>query len=134
MLIGLLLAVALVQTRASAPAVARQRADLDARIAAQTAANDRATHQVAALQAQVDALKAAELAAGGQGDTVAAQLAALELQAGLVDVSGPAVQVTMDDAAAAAGRNRPERRTGSSTATCSRWSTGCGRPAPRRSP
>ena len=50
-LIGVLLAVALAQTRASAPAVARQRTELEARIATQTSTYDRTTQQVASLQA-----------------------------------------------------------------------------------
>jgi uncharacterized protein YlxW (UPF0749 family) len=98
-LIGVLLAVALVQTRASAPAVARQRSELEARIAAQTATYDRSTQQVAALQQQVDALKSHELADTGQGSALADRVAALELQSGQLAVSGPAVQVTLDDAA-----------------------------------
>jgi uncharacterized protein YlxW (UPF0749 family) len=97
-LIGLLLAVALAQTRAAAPAVARQREDLDARIRAQTAAYDATTRQVTALQAEVNGLKEGALAAGGQGDALVAELAALELQSGLVAVSGPGLQVTLDDA------------------------------------
>jgi uncharacterized protein YlxW (UPF0749 family) len=98
-LIGLLLAVALAQTRASAPAVARARAELDQRITAQTSAYDVATRQVAALQAQVDALKSTELAATGQGSAIDQQVSALELQAGQLPVTGPAVQVMLDDAA-----------------------------------
>jgi len=97
-LIGLLLAVALAQTRASAPAVARQRTALEARIAAQTSAYDAATRQVQALQARVDALKADELASSSEGSALRQQLAALELASGQVAVTGPAVQVTLDDA------------------------------------
>ncbi len=98
-LIGLLLAVALVQTRASAPAVARQRADLDTRIRQQTAAYDATTRQVTALQAEVGALKDSELSATGQGEALAGRLAQLELQSGQVAVSGPGLRVTLDDAA-----------------------------------
>ena len=98
-LIGVLLAVALAQTRASAPAVARQRTELEARIATQTSTYDRTTQQVASLQQQVDALKSRQLADTGQGAAVADQVAALELQSGQVAVSGPAVRVTLDDAA-----------------------------------
>jgi uncharacterized protein YlxW (UPF0749 family) len=98
-LIGVLLAVALAQTRASAPAVARQRTELEARVAAQTSVYDRTTQQVAALQQQVDTLKSRQLADTGQGGTLADQVAALELQSGQLAVSGPALQVTLDDAA-----------------------------------
>ena len=97
-LIGVLLAVALAQTRASAPAVARQREDLDARIRAQTAAYDAATRQVTALQTEVSTLKDDELSASGEGAALVDRLAALELQAGLVAVTGPGVQVMLDDA------------------------------------
>ena len=99
LLIGVLLAVALAQTRASAPAVARQRTELEARIASQTATYDRTTQQVAALQRQVDALKSRELEDTGQGSALADRVAALELQSGQMAVSGPAVQVSLDDAA-----------------------------------
>jgi uncharacterized protein YlxW (UPF0749 family) len=98
-LIGVLLAVALAQTRASAPAVARQRTELESRIAAQTSTYDSTTQQLASLQRQVDALKSRQLADTGQGGALADQVAALELQSGQVAVTGPAVQVSLDDAA-----------------------------------
>jgi uncharacterized protein YlxW (UPF0749 family) len=98
--IGLLLAVALAQTRASAPAVAQQRTELEARIAAQTSEYDRGTQQVGALQRDVDRLKAGQLADSGQGGSLTGQVTALELQSGQVAVTGPAVLVTLDDAAA----------------------------------
>jgi uncharacterized protein YlxW (UPF0749 family) len=97
-LIGVLLAVALAQTRAAAPAVARQRTELEARIASQTTTYDRTTQQLATLQQQVDALKSRALADTGQGSALADRMAALELQSGQVAVSGPAVEVTLDDA------------------------------------
>jgi uncharacterized protein YlxW (UPF0749 family) len=107
-LIGLILAVALAQTRASAPAVARQRTELEARIAGQTSTYDRTTQQVAALQQQVDALKSRELADTGQGSALADRVAALELASGQVAVTGPAVQVTLDDAATAPPGTDPD--------------------------
>jgi len=98
-LIGVLLAVALAQTRASAPAVARQREALDARIRQQTVAYDAMTSQVTALQGEVSRLKDEELSATGQGNALAGRLATLELQSAQVAVTGPGLRITLDDAA-----------------------------------
>jgi uncharacterized protein YlxW (UPF0749 family) len=99
LLIGALFAVALAQTRATAPAVAKGLADLQSRIREQTAAYDATTAQVTALQAAVARIKGTELSSTSQGEVLNRQLTTLGLQAGQVAVSGPGVQVTMDDAA-----------------------------------
>jgi uncharacterized protein YlxW (UPF0749 family) len=98
-LIGALFAVALVQTRAAAPAVAKGRADLESRIGEQTAAYDSTTAQVTALQAQVARIKSSQLSSTSEGEALNRALAALGLQVGQVAVSGPGVAVTVDDAA-----------------------------------
>ena len=101
-LVGLVLAVAAVSTAASRPAVAQRRASLVQRVEGQTAAYDRAVNDLTTLQAQVDALKAQQLAGVENGQAVSDRLAALAAAAAQTAVSGPALVVTLDDAASAA--------------------------------
>ena len=111
LLVGVLLAAALAQTRASAPAVARRRADLDRpHPRRRPCAYDTATARRAALQAQVDA-------AEDRGSSrTTGRRARRWPPAGRAGAGSPgrwrsparACTVTLDDAATAAGR-RPTR-------------------------
>jgi uncharacterized protein YlxW (UPF0749 family) len=103
----LLVVVAAVQTRASAPAAARSRSVLAAAVQRQStnvAGLEQAATRLAAAQAR---LRDATLRASAQGAALARQLAAAELSLGTVAVTGPGLRVTIGDAPAAAGaRNR----------------------------
>jgi uncharacterized protein YlxW (UPF0749 family) len=99
-LVGLLLAVAVVQTHASRPAVAQRRADLLSRVKEQTNRYDAMTSSVADLQAELSRLKQRALATTSQGQAVATQVDRLEQVTGQQPVAGPGVRITVDDAPA----------------------------------
>ena len=98
-LVGVLLAAAAVQANAAKPAVVQQRLDLIARIQTQTKRYDAAQTALAALQTQVDRLKADALGSGGTGAGLDTQLRSLSVASAQVAVTGPGLRLTMDDAA-----------------------------------
>ncbi len=97
-LAGTLFAIGAVQTTQRAPLVATERQELIARITAAETAQDDQRSQVAALDAEINALRTT--AAGG--DTAAeARLADIErlgMGVGTVAVTGEGVLITVDDA------------------------------------
>jgi uncharacterized protein YlxW (UPF0749 family) len=97
-LLGLLLTAAVLQVRASAPAAAANRKALLKEV--ETKNNDvrGLEQQVAKLQQEVDKLRAATLIATGSGTTLAQQLTTLGVATGTVAVTGPGVEVVVDDA------------------------------------
>jgi uncharacterized protein YlxW (UPF0749 family) len=97
-LVGLLLAVAVVQTHAARPAVAQRRADLLSRVKQQTSRYDAMTSAVADLQAELSRLKQRALSTTSQGAAVAAEVDRLEQVTGQQPVAGPGVRITVDDA------------------------------------
>lgn len=107
--VGGLLAVAFAQGRASAPAVAQEREQLVARIAAGTAQTDAEQARLQRLRAEVarqrdDALRAHPAGAGSAAAAAAAaRLGDLELATGSAAVTGPGIVITLDDAAGAEG-------------------------------
>src|SRR6185312_14928511 len=69
-LVGLLLAVSVVQAHAAAPAIAQRRADLLRRVQEQTSRYDAMTSAVADLQAELSRLKQRTLATTSRGAAV----------------------------------------------------------------
>lgn len=104
-LVAFLFVVAALNLRATRSVVGQARAELIDQIEARQHDGDERSAQVAALQAQLAAQRAA--AVGGSAG-VLAQVADLELATGAVAVTGPGIHVTLDDAAGdAAGDSDP---------------------------
>jgi len=108
----LVIVIAAVQTRASAPAAAKSRSALIAAVDRQSATVDKLEKSLAALSAQQAALRDATLAETSAGSALASRIAAEELALGTLPVTGPGLRVTVADAAtssagtAGTGRNR----------------------------
>ena len=108
----LVIVIAAVQTRASAPAAARSRSALIAAVDRQSATVDRLEKSLAALSAQQATLRDATLAETSAGSALARRIAAEELALGTLPVVGPGLRVTLADAAnpgagtSGTGRNR----------------------------
>ncbi|MEQ4206126.1 DUF881 domain-containing protein [Actinopolymorpha sp. B9G3] len=97
-LLGLLLTVAAVQTRQSAPAVAQEKAELLERIRAETARNDDMRTHAGVLQEEVTVLQNDVLASTASGQNLRERLAALDVLAGTGRVEGPGLRLVIDDA------------------------------------
>ncbi|HZC26798.1 MAG TPA: DUF881 domain-containing protein, partial [Actinopolymorphaceae bacterium] len=97
-LLGLLLTVAAVQTRQSAPAVAREKAELLDRINAETRQNDALRDRAGALQEQVTHLQNDVLASTASGQQLRGRLTTLDVLAGTARVEGPGIRLVIDDA------------------------------------
>jgi uncharacterized protein YlxW (UPF0749 family) len=95
--LGLLTATAVEQTWRALPDTERARTDLVDRVQQATAAVDGRDAQVRALAAEVDTLRATALGAQGEGARLAARLDALQGAAGATPLTGPGVQVVLDD-------------------------------------
>jgi len=95
--LGLLASVAVAQTWRDLPEAERSRAALVDRVKAATAADDRQAEQVQALAASVERLRAAAFGAAGADSDLNARLTSLEAAAGTTAVTGPGVQVVLDD-------------------------------------
>ncbi|SEM41468.1 DUF881 domain-containing protein [Streptacidiphilus jiangxiensis] len=96
-MVATILTIGADQVRQSAPVAAKQRQALIDRIDQSTSTADGLQQQVTQLQAQLDQARAS--AVGTQGSDT--QLSTLQLVVGETPVSGPGVQVTVDDAASA---------------------------------
>lgn len=96
---GFVLAIGFSAQVINAPAVADQKEALRARIAEQDARRDELVPAVAALRAEVEQARAAELARVAGGAALARQVQDYELVTGYVAVTGPGVVVTLEDAA-----------------------------------
>lgn len=94
----LVIIVAAVQAHVRAPAAARTRADLVTTVDRENRAVDALARQVDDLRNQVGRLRDAQISGSASGAALAAQLRAEELASGAVAVSGPGLQVTLDDA------------------------------------
>jgi uncharacterized protein YlxW (UPF0749 family) len=109
-LAGLILVTASSETRRSAPSVARARADLVGQVQQRTSEVTALQGQILALSAKVAQLRQAGLAGSSSGRSLAAQLADLQIAAGAVPVTGPAVRVTLTDAKLPAGPTDPTQQ------------------------
>lgn len=105
---ALLIVLAVVQTERTAPAAAKSRASLVAAVQRQTRAVALLERQLADLRAKTTRLRDADLAGASAGSSLAQQLDTEELLAGSLPVTGPGLEVTLDDSAptAAGQRNR----------------------------
>jgi uncharacterized protein YlxW (UPF0749 family) len=95
---GLLLATAAVQATRRAPTEAAARTALAEEVAGRTAATDGLAAEVASAQAALARERTETLAAERAGELLSARVADLELRSGLVEVRGPGIRVTIDDA------------------------------------
>jgi len=102
----LVIVVAAVQTRASAPATAKSRTTLIAAVDRQSATVDRLEKSIAELSAEQAALRDASLASTSAGAALARRIAAAELALGNLAVVGPGLRVTLGDASASSGNSR----------------------------
>lgn len=94
----LVVVIAAVQTRASAPAAARSRSALVAAVDRQTATVDRLERTIASLSAEQAALRDASLESTTAGAALTRRIADAELALGILPVSGPGLRVTLADA------------------------------------
>jgi uncharacterized protein YlxW (UPF0749 family) len=105
----LVIVIAAVQTRASAPAAARSRSALLTAVNQQSATVAGLERTLATLSAQQAALRDATLASTSAGAALARRIAAAELALGTLPVVGPGLRVTLGDAGSSGGeggRNR----------------------------
>ena len=101
LVVGLLMAVAFVQARGSRPAGVAQRDALVSEIERQSAQVDRLQRANAAALAALEAARGRRLQAESQG-ALADEVTRLGLVTGAVAVSGPGIEVTVNDAASVA--------------------------------
>jgi uncharacterized protein YlxW (UPF0749 family) len=106
LVLGLLVGVAIGQTRRRAPAAEVRRA-LAADVRGRTASNDALERRVAELRAALARTRNDSLTATSAGAALRERLAVLEQRTGAVAVTGPGVRVVLDDAPA--GRTAGDR-------------------------
>lgn len=102
-LFGLLIAVAAVQTDRSRPAAAEERAQLIERIRAHGDAIDEQREQTREISSEVAGLQADATATAERVQALQQQARRLGMSAGSYAVTGPGLQVTVDDADPSAG-------------------------------
>jgi uncharacterized protein YlxW (UPF0749 family) len=95
--LGLLLATALAQTRRSVPDLAKERRALALRIEERTAQTDALLKEVELLRSQVASAQNSGLSISDAGREKARELSRLELAAGAVPVTGSGLRVVVDD-------------------------------------
>jgi uncharacterized protein YlxW (UPF0749 family) len=100
-LTGLLLATAAVQARLRAPVATRTRDALVKEVAARTKQTQALSQQLDALRNRTAATRDRMLAVTADGEALADRLARLERVVGTAAVTGPGLQVRLDDAPAA---------------------------------
>ena len=97
-LAGLLLAAAATQVRATAPAAARERAELVERIEEQTNRVDALQRRADELRAELSKAQSSALALTHAGSAQADRLLQLELVSGVLPAEGEGIKVVVDDA------------------------------------
>lgn len=111
LLIGLVLAGAVVEVRERATATNEARSALLDEVQRRVSAVDAAAADLAVLRADIGRMRDEALAAGGApGAATGEQLERLELASGSVPVEGPGLTVTIDDAEPVDGPPRAEDR------------------------
>lgn len=115
LLVGVLLAVAFLQARGSRPAGVAQRDALVAEIQRQSAAVDRLQRANAAALAAIESARGRRLQAQSRG-ALADQVTRLSLVTGAVSVTGPGIEVTVNDAASVAAAGDGGNPRGADTA------------------
>ena len=96
--VGVLFAVAAVQTTRSAPSLQSERAELIERVQDAAAQQDELRTRVTALTAENARLRAAALGGDATSQELERRIDALDPVVGNVGVQGPGVQITVDDA------------------------------------
>ena len=99
-LIGVMFAVATLQTTRSAPALESERAELIDRVQAGEQAQDRLRVRSAELSTEIDRLRASALGDDDQAVILRAQIERLGPVVGTVAVTGPGMVIEVDDAPA----------------------------------
>jgi len=97
LLLGALLTATVIQVRLGASGVERARTELLKRVEAATAATDRLAEGLDETRQSVQQLRASALDATDEGRRVNEVLASLGVVAGVTEVQGPGVTVTLDD-------------------------------------
>lgn len=96
--LGLLLTVAAVQTRQSAPALAKEKDELVEQIRAESERVGQRRDRSARLEREVERLQSAILARSESGKELREDVDRLRLYAGASSVTGPGVRIELDDA------------------------------------
>jgi uncharacterized protein YlxW (UPF0749 family) len=107
-LLGLLMTLAVVQTRASQPEVAAEQAALVNRVQRQTATTDALSARTDALGEQVARLRSRALTSTAAGDAMSRELVTLGTLAGATQAVGPGLVITVDDANPESGSGLPD--------------------------
>jgi uncharacterized protein YlxW (UPF0749 family) len=97
-LIGVLFAVAAVQTTRSAPALQSERSELIERVQDATAHQDELRSRVTALTAENATLRGAALGGDATSQELERRIETLDPVVGTVAVTGPGIRITVDDA------------------------------------
>ncbi|MET0740913.1 MAG: DUF881 domain-containing protein [Candidatus Nanopelagicales bacterium] len=97
--LGFEVVAVVIEQRQDEPAAAAARSALVERIADATSTYDELHAELSQLRAEVEAIRTSVLEAAGTGQTLVDQLAALGVATGTVAVTGPGVEVVLDDAA-----------------------------------
>jgi uncharacterized protein YlxW (UPF0749 family) len=105
--IGLLFTLSALNLRAATSVAGQARTELIDAIESRQAEGDERAAQAAALEREVAALQGAAL--GNPGQALLDQVAALSVATGAVAVTGPGLELTLDDAEAATGANADPR-------------------------
>lgn len=98
-LLGVVTGTAVAHVRERAEAASGLRESLAEQVRARSAESDRLAAQATALRTEVVALRDDALAADSAGSALADRVRSLELAVGTLPVTGPGVEVTLDDAA-----------------------------------
>lgn len=101
-LVGVLFAVAALQTTRSAPAAETERTELIARVQAAETAQDQLRSRATALSGDISTLRAAALGDDAGSQALQRQISVLDPVVGLVAVRGPGVSIVVDDAPSSA--------------------------------
>jgi uncharacterized protein YlxW (UPF0749 family) len=96
--VALVLTVAAMQARRTASVASAERESLASRIAERDARTEELESQIAALQAELQAIEGAELTSTAEGAALQEELGALQAAAGSGAVTGPGMVVTVRDA------------------------------------
>ena len=110
LVVGVMFAVGAVQTSRSAPALESERAELISRVQDAEAEQDGLRARVTALDEENARLRDAALGGDAGSRSLAARIDALDPVVGTVAVTGPGLQVTVDDAAAPVGTGEAGNR------------------------
>lgn len=110
LVVGVLFAVAALQTTRSAPALESERSELIQRVQDAEAQQDELRGRATVLTAEIDTLRTAALGGDATAQQLERRITALDPVVGTVAVTGPGVRIVVDDAAEPADRAEPGDR------------------------